>query len=819
MNRIMTTLAAFVCCTMTMMANPVDPAAARQAAARFLQAKGAELKNEAMQAPRRAMGQVADGQEASPYYVFNATASKGFVVVSGDDCVGNNLVLGYTDQGSFDADNVPVNMQEWLDGMASQITSLSLLGVKSRAVALHDDVAPLLTSTWGQGKPVYDPKYPYNKLCPVVGGLLSCTGCMATAMSQVLYYHRWPQEPIVGDLPGYTMYTTKTDIAPLPSVKFDWDNMLDNYNGETTEAQQMAVATLMRYCGQLLQMDYTPSISNAYAYDIDILINQFGIDQGVHLVKADEHSITEWDSLLYTELKEKRPLLHAGFSMGGGHAFVLDGYEVKDGVGFFHVNWGWDGSADGFFRIDVLNPYTSGTGGSSTSDGFAVSQQALIGFQPAKSSPEHYGRYLDTYEWNIYIEDQPYNITAYNSSHMPGKFAIATAERLADGTVDYDHILCADTLEIEGYTYTDYELGLRKAFKDIYMLDYIPDTLAPGSRHRLVFINKEADTDAPWRPIFGPNCSMEVTYGDDGKRTDFIVHPNPDLSANARSVKVVGLGGLDEMKMCFIQQTVEASITNKSDDAFNGTVYCSLYYVYNDELIANVANYWTSLFVEANDKANVNFEIYPPQVGSYVAVISSHSVDLYGCKVSALKNTPGYIGHKSVTAKELTFYVQNFSYSKANATENIKPHFDITIGNNTVMDYNSAILTKIFKLDSEGIYQPIIFSTGKDYMVNSLDVKSYGRADLRIFLEQDLEPGEYGVNFMMANDYIGSKYSDYFAFSGFDFEIEDVTGIKAVDSDRLTNAAPWFSLDGRQLDARPTAKGVYIHEGRKFVVR
>lgn len=95
----MTTLAAFVCCVM-MMANPVDPAAARQAAARFLQAKGAELHNEAMQAPRRSMGQTADGQEASPYYVFNATSSKGFVVVSGDDCVGDNLVLGYTDQGS-----------------------------------------------------------------------------------------------------------------------------------------------------------------------------------------------------------------------------------------------------------------------------------------------------------------------------------------------------------------------------------------------------------------------------------------------------------------------------------------------------------------------------------------------------------------------------------------------------------------------------------------------------------------------------------------------------------------------------------------------
>ena len=96
-----------------------------------MQEKDAELKNQAMQAPRRAMGQMADGQdaqEASPYYVFNATGKRGFVSVSGDDCVGDNLVLGYADHGSFDAENVPVNMQEWLDAMANQITSMSRWG-------------------------------------------------------------------------------------------------------------------------------------------------------------------------------------------------------------------------------------------------------------------------------------------------------------------------------------------------------------------------------------------------------------------------------------------------------------------------------------------------------------------------------------------------------------------------------------------------------------------------------------------------------------------------------------------------------------------
>ena len=139
---------AFLCCTMTMMAEPVSPDAARQAAAKFLNKKGVSLKSEAMRAKNRAMGCNTDSEtqtQASPYYVFNATASQGFVVVSGDDCVGDNLVLGYTAQGSFDAETIPDNLQWWLDETAAQISTLSQLGVKAKRVALHNDIAPLLT--------------------------------------------------------------------------------------------------------------------------------------------------------------------------------------------------------------------------------------------------------------------------------------------------------------------------------------------------------------------------------------------------------------------------------------------------------------------------------------------------------------------------------------------------------------------------------------------------------------------------------------------------------------------------------------------------
>jgi len=123
MKKMMMTLAAVLCCAMTMMAEPVSPETARQAAAKFLNKKGIALKSEAMRARSRAMGRADGGgqTEASPYYVFNA--SQGFVVVSGDDCVGDNLVLGYTSQGSFDAEAIPDNMKWWLDETASQIST------------------------------------------------------------------------------------------------------------------------------------------------------------------------------------------------------------------------------------------------------------------------------------------------------------------------------------------------------------------------------------------------------------------------------------------------------------------------------------------------------------------------------------------------------------------------------------------------------------------------------------------------------------------------------------------------------------------------
>ena len=178
--------------TQFVMGDPVTPESARRAAEKFFQDQGFQLKNEAMRAPRRAMGKLS-ATDASPYYVFNADVGKGFVVISGDDCVGENLVLGYTASGNFNSRNVPDNIQWWLEEIGSQITSLSRRSSKAKAVPLHENIDTLVTALWGQGDDTYNPKNPYNAFCPEVNGRLSATGCSATALAQVLYYHKLPQ--------------------------------------------------------------------------------------------------------------------------------------------------------------------------------------------------------------------------------------------------------------------------------------------------------------------------------------------------------------------------------------------------------------------------------------------------------------------------------------------------------------------------------------------------------------------------------------------------------------------------------------------------
>ena len=349
---------------MTALAGPITPKKAALQVQAFMNSRSLSQG-----VPTLAYQKERTGGEGCYYYIYTQPKEKGFVIVSGDDRT--ESILGYCDEGTFDANRMPDNMRSWLRTYEAAIDKMDDKEVEQQTAhtASTEVIAPLLTTRWNQD-------YPYNLYCPD-----NCpTGCVATAMAQVMYYHRWPQDA-TAVIPAYTSYSNSYTRPELPSTTFDWDNMKNSYNYGSSQASREAVAQLMLYLGQAIEMDYTPSGSGAQTYILPWIINQyFGYSNSAWVADRADFSMGEWDELLLDELRAQRPVLYTGYTCNWeGHAFVCDGY---DGAGMYHINWGWGGYCDGYYRISLLDPDGSGIGGSSTSDRFSISQSAIIGWSP-----------------------------------------------------------------------------------------------------------------------------------------------------------------------------------------------------------------------------------------------------------------------------------------------------------------------------------------------------------------------------------------------------------------------------------------------------
>lgn len=287
-------------------------------------------------------------------YVFDTRS--GYMVVSADDVAAP--MLGYADEGSFDAANIPDNLRYWLESYASEIAWARDNGVEpARSRASRADrapIAPLVKTQWNQGSP-------YNNYCPIYNGSRSVTGCVATAMAQVMKYYNYPAKGT-----GSHSYTTKTlkisQSMDFSSTSFRWTSMADSYGSFSSTSQKNAVATLMHACGVSVDMDYTPNESGTPSMNVaSALANYFGYDKGVRYLMRDYYGMAEWEELVYNQLVEFGPVQYSGSNTSAGHSFVCDGYSSD---GYFHFNWGWGGMSDGYFLLTALDPTSQGIGGS-----------------------------------------------------------------------------------------------------------------------------------------------------------------------------------------------------------------------------------------------------------------------------------------------------------------------------------------------------------------------------------------------------------------------------------------------------------------------
>ena len=329
-------------------AHPVDLQTAQSVAVKFMGTSDVQL-----------VSTYRSNKSIAALYVFNT--SDGFVIVSADDC--ETPIIGYSHEGRFDPNNVPEQMESYLQDFitriqygidnhiaADELTARQWGMVKTtgRLNERRDSktVEPLLTEMWEQG-------CLYNKLCPTMEHT-PCghaeVGCVAVAMGQIMHYWRYPETGW-----GSHSYSNSghTLSANFGNTVYNWSHMPDSLTDNSTDAEIVAVATLLFHCGVSVNMKYEANGSGADSGDVpDALVRYFKYSKRLHIENRSNYDDEEWLSMLKTCLDLQQPVYYGGKGSQGNHAFVCDGYDYN---GLLHFNWGW-GRANGYFALGNLNP-------------------------------------------------------------------------------------------------------------------------------------------------------------------------------------------------------------------------------------------------------------------------------------------------------------------------------------------------------------------------------------------------------------------------------------------------------------------------------
>lgn len=537
--------------------------AAHFLASRFPQFSG--LHNEQLTLAREVADPAMGGQPAAVLYRVYNVADQGFVIVSGDDRV--LPVLGYSTERTFTNGTLPINVAKWLEGYCAEIraalgeaddparTSLQEWARWENATVANQanqraSVAPLLQTTWDQPAP-------YNAICP--GG--SVTGCVATAMAQVMKYHNWPVQGI-----GFHSYQSDnygTLSANFGATTYNWAAMPNNVSSANT-----AVATLMFHCGVGVDMHYSPQVSGAWVIEANsqgtqnnaefALKNYFNYSTNMQGLQRASFSDSQWINKMKTDLDASRPIIYDGFGSGGGHCFVADGYDDND---FFHFNWGWSGAYNGNFNINSLNPDGQGTGGGTGA--YNSGQEAIFGIEPASGGGGGGGGGQQTFDMALYDYVTPSASTIYYG----GAFSVST-NIINNGSSDFNGDYCAavfdDNSNFYGYvqTLTGYDLPAgyvynnNLTFSTSGLLTMLPGTYYIGILYR--------PTNGEW-----------VLVGDNGGYTNFpqidVVNPN-DIELNA-ALNVTPGTSLTQGA----QVSVSTNIVNDGSQTFYGQYGAGLY--------------------------------------------------------------------------------------------------------------------------------------------------------------------------------------------------------------------------------------------------
>lgn len=363
--------------TATLFANPVEPEKALKRATEFWNSKnGGAAKltlytTDEIQKAGSRVGETAD--KAPQYYLFVPEDNKGFVIVSGEDKL--SPLVGYSTTSFETAQEMPAALLAWLDEYSNYVDDVreNKIGpVITRATAKGSKVEPMLTTSWNQSAP-------YNDLCPEISGRKAPTGCTATAMAQIMKFHEWPEKP-KASINWYNNITQKDEYINIRNNVYEWEKMLPHYRGTYTAEEANAVAQLMVDVGKAIQSNYAlEGTGSSEIYVSHALVNVFDYSPDAMVLRRSETTEDEFVAIIRENLEARQPVLFTGQgqSFSSGHAFVCDGIDENN---LLHIDWGWDGSYNGYFDMTYMQPAGTGTGGGSGR--YNVAQAIVANIRP-----------------------------------------------------------------------------------------------------------------------------------------------------------------------------------------------------------------------------------------------------------------------------------------------------------------------------------------------------------------------------------------------------------------------------------------------------
>ena len=732
----------------------------------------------------------------SRYYVFNIGQTNGFVIVSGDDNAPE--ILGYADQGSFDENNIPSNMQAWLQGYAEQIEYLKNHPNAAKMPALdeHPAIKPMTETRWNQGEP-------FNNYCPLDNGQHSVTGCSATAMAQIVYYHKYPTATLDG-VPAYVTDTKKIAVDSIGILTPDWDHMKLVYTGNETAEEKDAIAKLMQFCGSAIQMDYTKNASAGSTQKVaEALVKYFDYDLATKRINRIDYRANEWHNIVYNELANKRPALYSGQSIGGGHAFIVDGYDKN---GLYHINWGWGSLCNGYFLLSILDPESnSGIGASSSADGYSYTQDVIIGAQPNTGVPpavevKMTTNSISTNQTTVTKKNNffPVTLTAsffnqtgstYDIEFGVGVYTLENEEKAA---ISCGHYVIANTW---GFNRT--------------MSVNVPRL--PDGNYIITIISRENGTNK-W--YMNDGWAKESLFATINGNTMTLQEPTINLTG-----QITASGNMEVGSML----KVTAEITN------NGTFFNDLITLRMDNTSISTRHFE----VESGKTDDIEFAFNPLSKGSHTISlgreywqwnqnreqwetvfdeIASTTVDIIAAKAYTLTFSNGTVTNANKTTKKIT-----------SSTAKIQ----VTVKNNSESTYNEDIITYALMEGKNNYYNyltqsrtPVEISPNQTKIVD-IEVPDLQNGKLWFILS-------YKTNgkFIDIND-TQHRYDPLYGYTvEIKEEASDIDDSIAADKNQENHPTVIYNLNGQKIGTSivnnhsgTTRKGIYIKDGKKFIVK